>query len=150
MDVGWVPCVLEEPQASSRSQASRSCMGDGKLWWFVVVTRGVVKLHVMGEDFQQTGGGMAKFVRVLPGILKGVLPGATRLPRVVMTDRGPGLYHTSRVVIVEAYRKALEDEGLTPFAGVDGNWQPPDLADLLMHETVAAWVRMFFMKKPLA
>ena len=30
------------------------------------------------------------------------------------------------------------------FAGEDAKWQPPDLADVFMHETVASWVRQYF------
>ena len=29
--------------------------GDGKLWWFVVLARGVVKLHIMDDTWEQTG-----------------------------------------------------------------------------------------------
>ena len=38
---------------------------------------------------------------------------------------------------------------LKAFAGPDASWQPPDLADLLMHETVAAWVRKYFIAHPI-
>lgn len=65
-----------------------------------------------------------------------------------MSDRGPGFYQSSRGIIVDAYHKALTAHGFRPFAGEDGKWQPPDLADLFMHETVAAWVRRYFRKNP--
>ena len=34
-------------------------------------------------------------------------------------------------------------------AGDDANWQPGDLSDLFMHETVAAWAAKFFKNHPL-
>ena len=122
--------------------------GDGKVWWFVVLTRGVVCLHVMDDSFEQTGEGMAAFVDKLPAILDRMLGAETLKPRVVMSDRGPGFYQTSRGVIVDAYYEALCKHGFRPFAGEDGKWQPSDLADLFMHETVAAWVRAYFRKNP--
>lgn len=33
-------------------------------------------------------------------------------------------------------------------AGDEAQWQPPDMPDVLLHETVAAWVRAFFRKRP--
>ena len=51
-------------------------------------------------------------------------------------------------MIVDAYAAALNTHGFRPFAGADAKWQPPDLADLFMHETVAAWVRNYFKKNP--
>ena len=38
---------------------------------------------------------------------------------------------------------------LKAFAGPDASWQPPDLADLLTHETVAAWVRRYCIAHPI-
>ena len=51
----------------------------------------------------------------------------------------------------EGFKRASRglQEGLKAFAGPDASWQPPDLADLLMHETVAARVRKYFLARPL-
>ena len=38
--------------------------------------------------------------------------------------------------------------GFRPFAGDEAKWQPPGLPDVLLHETVVAWVRAFFKKHP--
>ena len=122
--------------------------GDAKIWWFVVLTRGVVHLCVMPDEWEQTGNGIAQFVAKLPAILNNMLGPATPKPRTIMSDRGPGFYQPSRGVIVDAYAAALNTHGFRPFAGDDAKWQPPDLADLLMHETVAAWVRNYFKKNP--
>ena len=69
-------------------------------------------------------------------------------PRVCFTDRGPGLYNSLNGEIVNAYHNSLLANGFRPFAGVDGSWQPPDLADFFLHETVVAWVRTWFRKHP--
>ena len=74
------------------------------------------------------------------------IPG--RLPRVLFTERGPGLYQASTGQIVKQYYAALQETGFHPFAGVDGSWQPADLPDVLPHETVAGWCRTFFSKHP--
>ena len=91
---------------------------------------------------------MAKMVDKLPKLLDSIA-GDSAKPRVVFTDRGPGLYQTSRGTVVKEYEKALSKHGFRPFAGRDASWQPADIADLLLHETVAAWVRKFFKKFPM-
>ena len=50
--------------------------------------------------------------------------------------------------IVQAYFAALTAHKFKPFAGTDGAWQPADLADFFLHETVVAWVRKWFRKRP--
>ena len=122
--------------------------GDGKAWWFLVVARGKVRLVPMGRDWEQTGHGMAAFVNKLPQVLRGMCGARAALPRILFTDRGPGFYQSSHGAIVEAYAQALKANKFKPFAGANALWQPPDLADLLMHETVAAWVRRYFVAHP--
>ena len=39
------------------------------------------------------------------------------------------------------------EPGFHPFAGDDATWQPADLADVWLHETVAARVREFLRKR---
>ena len=64
------------------------------------------------------------------------------------TDRGPGMYNSLNGEIVRPYYEALKTNGFRSFAGVDGSWQPPDLAGFFLHETVVAWVRHYFRKHP--
>ena len=64
-------------------------------------------------------------------------------------DRGPGMYQGSTGTIVDAYREALARHGFRPFAGENALWQPPDIPDVLLHETVASWVRTYFKQHPL-
>ena len=42
----------------------------------------------------------------------------------------------------------MQKNGFYPFAGDAAKWQPPDIPDVLLHETVAAWVRAFFWRHP--
>ena len=121
---------------------------DKRVWWFVVLTRGQVFLKMMTTDWEQTGHGMAEFIEDLPMLLKSGLADNKKLPKVIVTDRGPGLYQASSGTIVAAYKEALQENGFRPFAGDEAKWQPPDLPDVLLHETVVAWVRAFFKKHP--
>ena len=122
--------------------------GDKKAWWFIVLTRGKVNFVVMDQGWEQTGQGMATFVAKLPTVLDKMLGDQVKKPRVVFSDRGPGFYQASTGRIVHAYKDALDDNSFRPFAGDEAKWQPADLADMLMHETVAAWVRRYFRVHP--
>ena len=37
----------------------------------------------------------------------------------------------------------------SPYAGADASWQPADIPDVLLHETVVGWVRAFIKRNPL-
>ena len=108
--------------------------GDRKVWWFGVLARGRVGIHVMRDGWRQTGAGMAEFVKDLEGALRGML-GDEPLPRIVFSDRGPGFYQSSTGHIVKEHAAALKQYGSTPLAGEDASKPPPDIADLLIHET---------------
>ena len=122
--------------------------GDKRVWWFPVVARGVVRLVAMEDGWKQTGAGMASFVEKLEGVLRKMFGEGARLPRVVFTDRGPGLYQASEGGIVKVYKEALDEHGFRSFAGDNAKWQPPDIPDVLPHERVVAWVRKYFRKHP--
>ncbi len=122
--------------------------GDKRVWWFVVLCRGVVRLKVMGTDWTQTGAGMGEFLDGLNDVLEDMLGAEEAKPRICFTDRGPGLYNSLTGEIVEAYHAALKRNNFRAFAGADGTRQPADLADFFLHETVVAWVRKWFKKHP--
>ena len=103
---------------------------------------------VMDQGWEQTGQGMATFVAKLPAVLDKMLGDQVKKPRMVFSDRGPGFYQASTGRIVHAYKDALDANGFRPCAGEEAKWQPADLADMLMHETVAAWVRRYFRVHP--
>ena len=120
------------------------------MWWFVILARGKVHFQIMPDAWKQAGRGMAYFVNGLEPTLRHMLGSPGRLPRVVLSDRGPGFYQSSTGHIVKEYEKALNEAGFRPFAGADASWQPADLPDVFPHETVAGWCRSFFSKHPFA
>ena len=134
--------------SASKQASKQKSASDERVWWFVVLTRGVVRLKVMDKDWQQTGYGMARFVDGLEGLLDQMLGADVAKPRWCITDKGPGFYNSLNGEIVEAYNTALVRNGFRPFAGVDASSQPADLADFFLHETVVAWVRKWFKKHP--
>ena len=103
----------------------------------------------MGDHWQQNGEGVAEFVALLPGVLRSMLGQGEALPRVICSDRGPGFYQSSSGHIVGAYKDAAKQHGFRPYAGDDASQQPPDIPDVLLHETAVAWARTFFKKHTL-
>ena len=87
-------------------------------------------------------------VNELPSLLKKMLGRQTPMPRTIFTDRGPGFYQASSGTIVAAYKGALSQNKFIAFVGDEAKWQPPDLPDVLLHETAVAWVRGFFKRRP--
>ena len=134
--------------STSKHGGKQMNSGDKRVWWFVVLARGVVRLQVMDDDWEQNGAGMAVFVSGLSGLLEDMFGADTPKPRWCFTDRGPGLYSSLTGEIVQAYSAALTVHKFKPFAGTDGAWQPADLADFFLHETVVLWVRKWFRKHP--
>ena len=135
---------------SSSSAGKQKQNGDRKLWWFVILVRGRVHIEVVGADWTQTGSGMATLVDRLPQILPKMLGKGALMPRVVVSDRGPGFYQSLTGHIVKAYADALDKNGFRPFAGLDASTQPPDIPDLLLHETAVGWIRNYLRKHPFA
>ena len=146
--------MSKDKKAWSRNQRAapyggkQAQWGDKRIWWFVIVSRGVVHLCPMEEDWAQTAQGMASMVDKLDGILRKMLGASAHVPRVVFTDRGPGFYQGSTGSICTAYKEALGRHEFRPFAGNNATWQPADMPDLFPHERVVSWVRLYFKKHP--
>ena len=134
------------PSEFAKKQKSN---GDTKVWWMIVVSRDKVKLHFLGEAWEQTGHCFALFLKDLPGILDKMFGKSAVKPRVLFTDRGPGMYQGAPGTIIQAYKDAVHKNGFRTFVGDDASWQPGDLSDLFMHETVAAWAAHYFKNHPL-
>ena len=64
-----------------------------------------------------------------------------------MTDRGPGFYQSSTGHIVGEYKRALDETGFRALMGDDASQQPPDVPDVLLHETVAGWMKKYLQKE---
>ena len=93
---------------------------------------------------------MAEFVDRLPTALRNVVGVGAALPRVIASDRGPGFYQSSTGHICRAYAEALAKHNFRPFATRDAPHQPPDVPDVLPHETAVAWIRTYLKKHPLS
>ena len=111
---------------------------DRKVWWFMVLARGKVHVDVVGGAFKQTGQDMASMVKRLPKMLHKMLGQKAALPRVIMTDRGPGFYNNMTGQVVRAYGEGLAEHGFRPFAGENASEQPPDIPDLLLMKLLSA------------
>ena len=136
--------LLASPYATKQTQ-----FGDRKIWWFIMLFRGKVHYEIMGSDWRQTGAGVAHMVGRLQGVLRANLGRGTPLPRVILSDRGPGLYQASTGHIVGDYNNALKKHGFRAYAGADASKQPPDMPDVFPHETAVAWTRQYLKKYPL-
>eukprot|EP00973_Karenia_brevis_P017228 2366159-Karenia_brevis.AAC.1 len=58
----------------------------------MIVSRGVVAVHMLPKDWTVDGSGMASAVAVVPGVLREMLGDGALLSRVLFTDRGTGMY----------------------------------------------------------
>ena len=126
-----------------------SAVGDVKVWWCVALARGKVHIEVMPESWRQNGEGQAFMVSRLPQVLSALFGESAPKPSVLFTDRGPGFYHPSTGNICPAYLAALKAYGFSPWVGEHALWQPPDIPDVLLHETVVAWIRKYLKQHPL-
>ena len=81
---------------------------------------------------------------VLPRVLRKMGVG-DNLPRTLFTDRGPGFYHRKQGTVTSDYAEACQKLGFKLWAGSDSkrgdHAQPPDIADVLLHETAVSWIR---------
>ena len=57
--------------------------------------------------------------------------------------------HTGTMREKKSAFKSVHKNGFRTFVGDDASWQPGDLSDLFMHETVAAWAAHYFKNHPL-
>ena len=81
----------------------------------------------------------------LPCALDKMLGRSAKKPRTLFTDRGPGFYHRRWGTITGDHESACREHGFKPWAGTNSKKgpraQPPDLADVLLHETAVSWLR---------
>ena len=111
-----------------------------KVNWFMVLAKGKAHVEVMPQEWALDGVGLSQFVERLKGILRRMLGLNARLPKVVFTDRGTGMY-SPQGYMVGFYQQALADAGFEPYWGNDATQQAPDMPDLLLHETAVGMFR---------
>ena len=84
-------------------------------------------------------------VNQIPRVLNRMLGRTTPKPRTLFSDRGPGFYHKTHGTITTNYDHACRTHGFKPWAGTHAkkgpHAQPPDIADVLLHETAVSWVK---------
>ena len=114
----------------------------------MVLSRGALGVVVFTdvEHFPgETPEGARILVERLPGVLDRMLGRAAKQPHILFTDRGPGFYHRRWGTITGDYESACREHGFKPWAGTNSKRgpraQPPDLADVLLHETAVSWLR---------
>ena len=131
------------------STAEKQCsQGDTRVFFFLVVTRGVLGVTVFTDTDNfpgETQAGAAMCVERLPSLLRKMLGRDARMPRTLVTDRGPGFYNRFYGTVTGDYEGACRKHGFRLWAGTNAkvgpHRQPPDIADVFPHETVTAWVR---------
>jgi hypothetical protein len=121
--------------------------GDERIWRNISLTQGKVHVEVLPDGWSQWNG-QADIVAMLPGVLRKMLGRGATLPDVIFTDRGPGYFRPSSGTIHASCLAALNEHGFTPWAGEHSKWQPPDLADVLLHETAVSWIRKYLKQHP--
>ena len=132
---------LYSPNLSGPPTALKQRGWEGKkVNWFMVLTRGVIHVEVMPENWTLDGNGLAAFVARLPKVVEKMLGESARMPRVVFTDRGTGMYNPAGKIVLK-YAEALAVAGFRSFWGNDASQQSPDMGDMLLHETAVAWLR---------
>ena len=129
------PC-LRAPKESLKQAAWEA----ERVSWLVVVARGKVALQVLPEDWHLNAEGMAAAMRGLTETLRRMFGANARLPRMLFTDRGTGMYIPLGQACT-AFAETVADEGFHLYWGADATRQSPDMGDMLLHETAVSWIR---------
>ena len=142
-DKGWIfdNAKKKKPNKRGAKTALRQTTFEGtKMNWVIILAKGVVGVDILPLDWTLDGDSMAVVVQRLEGRLRDMLGADARLPRVLMSDCGAGMYAPSGHVVA-AYDCAVRECGFKLFWGPDAERQSPDMPDLLLHETAVSWLR---------
>ena len=115
--------------------------GDKRYRWVLALSRGRVGVTVMDEGWGEDAESMAIFVKKLPKLLDTMLGRGVPKPKVLYSDRGAGMYVPRTGQATGPYAEAVEALGFRLYGGFDNKKQPPDLADILLHETAVSHVQ---------
>ena len=119
--------------------ATQCSWGDRRIWWVLVMSRGRMAVEVMPEGWKDDAAGMGHFARRVPSILN--LGSSAAKPKVLYSDRGPGMFVPRTGQATGSYAEGMEAAGLCLYIGADASAQPSDLADFLLHETAIACLK---------
>ena len=112
----------------------------------------VLYLHAGGSNFffcriqpVKCPEGARLLVAALPALLTKMLGATDRHPRTIFSDRGPGFFHKRWGTITGDYEHACREHGFKTWCGTNSKEgpraQPPDIGDVLLHETSVSWLR---------
>ena len=125
----------------SKKALKMKSSGTVRIWFVPVLTRGKFHIEALPEDFPgETEEGAAIMVARVRAALN--VRFRDNAPAVLMTDRGNGFFESNSGKITDGYRDALREHGLKCFQGQDAHQQPGMLQELMLHETIMAWVRV--------
>jgi len=129
---GWMSEGSQEYSRNLRGSAHvlKQKSGDTeKVWWFPLLVRGKLHVDLLPSTFPgECPEGAATLANMIPSVLNKRFPQSAK-PRIVMTDRGKGFYHTANAQMTEEYRAALRAHGLRAFMGENAMKQPGDLQE---------------------
>ena len=118
--------------------ATQNSWGDTRFRYVVVLTRGKLHVEVMPDGWKETGDDLACFVAKLPRILSRMLGRTASKPKVLFTDRGPGMFIPNTGHATGPYLAAVQKRGFSLYTGPDASSQPADIPDVLLHETAVS------------
>ena len=130
--------------------ADKQCSwGSTRVYFGAVLTRGVFGIVVFTDvdEFPgETPEGARLLVEQLPALLNKMLGADAKKPRTIFTDRGPGFYHRRWGTVTGDYESACREQGFKLWVGPNSKQgpraQPPDVADVVLHETAISWLRV--------
>ena len=127
-------------QRGPKTALTQTTFEGTKINWVIILTRGVISVDILSLDWELDSEGMATVIRRLKERLRDMLGADARLPTILMTDCGTGMYAPSGHV-TRAYDNAVRQYGFQLFCGADAKKQSPEMPDLLLHETAVSWPR---------
>ena len=112
-----------------------------RVYWAPVLSQGKVHLVYLGDDFPgKKPEGAAKLVAKVRTVLNLRFQG-NNPPTILFTDRGQGFYDERTGNITAEYKAALAEHSLKAYYLKNASEQPGTLQEVMLHETVVAWVR---------
>ncbi len=141
---GWMSEGSQAKSANLRGpkeSLKQNSWDSQRLWWAPVLLRGKVHVEVLGCEFP---GESPEGAAILVGKVRAAINKrcqSTSQPKTVFVDRGRGFYDPRTGRITDEFKEALREHGLQAFMGHDASRQPGSLQEIMLHETVVAWVR---------
>ncbi len=143
----WMRRLQQTRRRGSKTAQKQCGWGDTRVFYGVVLTRGVLGVEVFlpEDEFPgETPLGARMLVGRLPKLLDKMLGRASAKPRTLFTDRGPGFYHRTWGTITGDYESACREHRFRLWAGTNAKQgpraQPVDIPDVLLHETAVPWI----------